>query len=104
MPVVACVGNEDVQMKDEMRGVRRGEQRRNTPNKPQFPNSDSRNVAAVIPDVDKVAQIWRSPLALSHDAKDVLTKLLQTPISLTAGEVLGNSRELSTLLVDQIRP
>ena len=91
-------------MKDETRGVRRGEQRRNAPNNPRFPNSDSRNVAAVIPDVDKAVQIQRSPLALSHDARDVLTKLLQTPISLTAGEVLGNSWELSTLLVDQIRP
>ena len=43
-------------------------------------------------------------MALSHDVRDVLNKLLQTPISLMAGEVLGNSQELSTLLVDQIRP
>ena len=34
MPAVACVGDKDIQMKDETRGVRRGEQRRNAPNKP----------------------------------------------------------------------
>jgi hypothetical protein len=45
----------------------------------------------------------RTELSLQTTPRDVLTKLLNTQISLTAGEILGTSRELSIALADQIR-
>ena len=47
--------------------------------------------------------VWHTELATATDPKKVLSKILSTKVELTAGEILGNSRELTQALADQIR-
>jgi hypothetical protein len=58
------------------------------------------------PDVRKSSRTQNShqtELSLQTTPCDVLTKLLITQVSLTAGEILGTSHELNITLADQIR-
>ena len=97
--------NEDIEMEDISMRNRRGkdEKGRSTDipetvdqNKlragEQPPKEYSRNVA-----------VRRTELAAATNPRDVLNKILGTKVELTAGEILGNSRELTQVLADQIR-
>ena len=97
--------NEDIEMEDISTRNRRGkdEKGRSTDlpetvdrNKlhagEQPPKEYSRNVA-----------VRRKELAAATNPCDMLNKILGTKVELTAGEILGNWRELTQVLADQIR-
>ena len=48
----------------------------------------------------RTPNIRRMELSMQTTPRDVLTKILNTQISLTAGEIIGTSRELSIALAD----
>ena len=58
--------------------------------------------ATILPELDKLVHARRSPLSLTNDPRDILAKLLRTPTLLTTAEVLASSKELSSLLAEQI--
>ena len=95
----------DVVMKDEMKegGKRAGS---NVPDSKLRINKAelSKPHATILPESDKLVHAWRSPLSLTNDPRDVLAKLLRMPTLLTTAEVLAISKELSSLLAEQIRP
>ena len=51
----------------------------------------------------RTPNIRRTELSMQTTPHDILTKILNTQISLTAGEIIGTLRELSIALANQIR-
>ena len=95
--------SQDVVMKDEMKegGKRAGS---NIPNSKLHVNKAelSKPHATISPEPDKLVHAWRSLLSLTNDSCDVLAKLLKMPTLLTTAKVLASSKELSSLLAEQI--
>ena len=93
----------DVVMRDETKegGKRAGS---NVPDSKLHVNKAklSKPHATISPESDKLVHAQRSPLSLTNDPRDVLAKLLRTPTLLTTAEVLASSKELSSLLAEQI--
>jgi len=99
------LNSEDVEMADISAGNRRGTDgkgknthlpkridRHKARAEEQTPREASRNMA-----------VQRTELAAATDPKKVLSKILSMKVELTMGEILGNSRELTQALAEQIR-
>ena len=94
---------QDVVMKDETKegGKRAGS---NVPDSKLCVNKakPTKPHATISLESDKLVHAWRSLLSLTNDLCNVLAKLLRTPTLLTTAKVLASSKELSSLLAEQI--
>jgi hypothetical protein len=95
----------DVEMKDDTRGEdgggKKGSKEEYVPNR-KYKFEARQEPESREPSRNQISS-RRTELSLQITPRDVLKKILSTQISLTAGEILGTSRELSIALADQIR-
>ena len=93
----------DVVMEDAMKkgdeGKRKGSKDQLTPEqKNKFDVRQEPNVK----ESSRTLNIRQTELSMQTTPCDILTKILNIQISLTAGEIIGTSQELSITLADQI--
>jgi hypothetical protein len=70
---------------------------------PKLHAKSEKNKREFTANTDRAIGIRRSELSGEISPKEVISKILNTPIQLTAGEILGSSKELSNLLTEKVK-